>query len=251
MDDQVTIPLWIDLLAVFIAGLSGSLVAIRNRFDPAGVIAITVVSALGGGLIRDVLIGRGPPAALQNPDYLYTATAAVGVVFVFRQIVGRVDGWFMPIDAAALGLFTFVGMQKGLLFDLPLITAMLLGVITATGGGLLRDLLSGEPPSLLRPGRLSLTAALAGALVYAVLYLLGVPGYIDVWIVAAVVMALRLASVYLGWTTPEAEEVTGRVTAVGGTILAAPAKMAKAQPTRPAGTRRWLRRRSNDQPGKD
>jgi uncharacterized membrane protein YeiH len=218
----VEIPLWVDLLAVFVAGLSGSLIAIRNRFDPAGVVVITLVSAMGGGIIRDVLIGRGPPAALANADYLYTALAAAVVGFLFRRIVRRVNAYFLLVDAAALGLYTFVGMQKGLNFDLPLVTAGLLGVITAIGGGLLRDVLSGEVPSVLRPGALAMTASILGAALYAILHLLGVPGYIDVWIVVAFVMALRLASEYFGWQTPEASEVPDRVSEMGGTILYAP-----------------------------
>ncbi len=115
-------------------------------------------------------------------------------------------------------------MQKGLNFDLPVVTAGLLGVITATGGGLLRDLFSGEPPGLLRPGELALTASIIGVFVYALLYELGVPGYIDLWIVLGVVMLLRLASAYFGWTTPEASNVP-TVTDVGGTILATPRRI--------------------------
>ncbi len=253
----VEIPLWIDLLAVFIAGLSGSLIATRNKFDVAGVMVVTMVSALGGGLIRDVLIGAGPPAALRNPDYLYTAFAAAAVGFVFRQYVSRVNQWFVPIDAAALGLYTFVGMQKGLNFDLPVLTAMLLGVITATGGGLLRDLLSGEVPNVLRPGHLTMTAAIVGALVYAVLHALGIPGYIDVWIVVTVVMALRLASEFFGWVTPEASEVPARMTAVGGSILTAPLRIrptASKQAQGDQGRRRIrlpLRRRRAPEPDGD
>jgi len=242
----VEIPLWVDLLAVFVAGLSGALIATRNKFDLAGVMVVTFVSALGGGLIRDVLIGAGPPAALRNPDYLYTAFGAAGVGFLFRQYVGRVNRWFVPIDAAALGLYTFVGMQKGLNFDLPVLTSMLLGVITATGGGLLRDLLSAEVPSVLRPGHLTMTAAIVGAALYAVLHLMGVPGLVDVWIVVAVVMSLRLASEYFGWVTPEASAVPAQMTAVGGTILLRPLRVGTSgrqpPPTTEAGeTRRRIR----------
>ena len=171
-----------------------------------------------------MLIGRGPPAALSNADYLYVALAAAAVGFLFRQLAHRVNAYFVLFDAAALGLFTFVGMQKGLNFDLPVVTAGLLGVITATGGGLLRDLLSGEPPGLLRPGELALTAAIIGMFVYALLYELGVPGYIDLWIVLGVVMLLRLASAYFGWTTPEAGNMP-EITEVSGTILATPRRM--------------------------
>lgn len=239
----VEIPLWVDLLAVFIAGLSGSLIATRNRFDVAGVMVVTMVSALGGGLIRDVLIGAGPPAALRNPDYLYTAFAAAAVGFVFRQYVTRVNRWFVPIDAAALGLYTFVGMQKGLNFDLPILTAMLLGVITATGGGLLRDILSGEVPNVLRPGHLTMTASIVGASLYAILHLLGVPGFIDVWIIVGVVMMLRLASEHFGWVTPEASEVPARMSAVGGTIISAPLRIRPVRPAPASGESREKRRR--------
>jgi uncharacterized membrane protein YeiH len=220
--EPVTIPLWIDLLAVFAGGLSGSLIAIRNRFDVAGVLVITMVSGLGGGIIRDVLIGAGPPAALRNPDYLYTALGAAGVGFVFRQFVVRINPVFLVIDAVSLGLYTFVGMQKGLNFDLPIVTAALLGVITAIGGGLLRDVLSGEVPSVLRPGHFTMTAAIVGAGVYGLLHWLGVPGYIDVWIVLVIVMGLRLASEYFGWTTPEAGIAQDQITAMGGSIIAVP-----------------------------
>src|SRR5688572_33378756 len=117
---------------------------------------ITLVSAMGGGIIRDVLIGAGLPAALRNPDYLYTAIAGGAIGFLFGRLVGCVNRWFLVIDAASLGLYTFVGMQKGLSFELPIITAALLGTITAIGGGLLRDVLSGGIPSVLRTGRLHL-----------------------------------------------------------------------------------------------
>jgi uncharacterized membrane protein YeiH len=229
--EPVQIPLWVDLLAVFAGGLSGSLIAIRNRFDVAGVLVITLVSGLGGGIIRDVLIGAGPPAALRNPDYLYTALAAAGLGFLFRQFVGRVNRYFVLIDAASLGLYTFVGMQKGLNFELPVVTAALLGVITAVGGGLLRDVLSGEVPSVLRPGHLSMTASIVGTVAYAILYELGVPGYIDLWIVLALVMGLRLASEYFGWSTPEAEVAHQQIAAVGGSLLSVPQRLRQSSAT--------------------
>lgn len=234
--EPVQIPLWIDLLAVFAGGLSGSLIAIRNRFDVAGVIVITLVSGLGGGMIRDVLIGAGPPAALRNPDYLYTALAAAGVGFVFRQFVTRVNPIFLFIDAASLGLYTFVGMQKGLNFDLPVVTAAMLGVTTAVGGGLLRDLLSGEVPGVLRPGHLSMTASIVGTAVYALLHELGVSSEIALWVVLAIVMGLRLASEYFGWTTPEAGTANEQVAAIGGTLLAAPRRLYPPTLRRPGGS---------------
>ncbi|HEX5939116.1 MAG TPA: TRIC cation channel family protein, partial [Dehalococcoidia bacterium] len=96
---------------------------------------------------------------------------------------------------------------------------MLLGVITATGGGLTRDLLSGEVPNVLRPGRLNMTAALVGVALYALLFEAGVAHYVSLWIVVALVMVLRLAAQVFDWTTPEASEVPARVTQVGGSVI--------------------------------
>lgn len=213
------VPLWFDLLAVFIAGISGSLLAIKNRFDPSGVLAITLVAALGGGIIRDVIISRGPPAAFENPDYLYVALGAAGVGFLFLRLISRVDRWFLPMDAAALGVYTLVGMEKGLSANLPVITAIMLGMITATGGGLVRDLISMEIPQVLRPGHLMLTASLVGACVYALLDGLGLTSYASAWIALGAIMVLRLGSQYFGWTTPEAGEIPDRMTVVGSRML--------------------------------
>jgi uncharacterized membrane protein YeiH len=218
-DAAVEIPLWIDLLAVFVAGVGGSLIAIRSRFDVAGLLVITLVSAMGGGIIRDVLIGRGTPAALANEDYLLTGLAAAGVGFLFSQHVRRVNVLFILFDAGGLGLYTFVGMQKGLEANLPVITAMLLGVITATGGGLTRDLLSGEVPNVLRPGRLNMTAALVGVILYGFLFEVGLTNYVSLWIVVAVVLLLRLAAQIFDWTTPEASAVPARVSHVSGSVI--------------------------------
>jgi hypothetical protein len=100
----------------------------------------------------------------------------------------------------------------------------MLGVTTAVGGGLLRDVLSGEVPSVLRPGHFIMTASIVGAAIYALLHQLGVPGYIDVFIVLVVVMALRLGSEYLGWSTPEAAVAHDQMTHLGGTILSTPTR---------------------------
>jgi hypothetical protein len=134
-------------------------------------------------------------------------------------------------------------MEKGLNANLPVVTAGMLGVITATGGGLLRDLLTGEVPQVLRPGRLILTASIVGASTYAVFDALDVSRFVSVWIVIGTIIVLRLASEYFGWTTPEAGEVSGRVANVSGTVLAAPVRLARTQ--RPA-TMRFGRRQGND-----
>jgi uncharacterized membrane protein YeiH len=223
--DPVTIPLWFDLLAVFIGGLSGSLAAMKKHFDVGGLLIIVLVSALGGGLIRDVLIGRGTPAALVKDDYLYTALAAAAIGFLFSRLVRRIRPYFLLIDAAALGAFMLVGMDKGLRADLPVITAMLLGVITAVGGGLLRDILSGEVPAVLRPGHFTLTAAAVGAVEFALFDWADAPRFVSFWVVMGTVMLIHLASMWFGWVTPEAEEIPSKVTAVGSSLVLGPRRL--------------------------
>ena len=222
--DPVTVPLWFDLLAVFIGGLSGSLFAQKKHFDVGGVLVIATVSALGGGMIRDVLMGIGAPAALRNPDYLYTALGAAAVGFLFGRTVQRITPYFILINAATLAAFTLVGMDKGLRADLPVVTAILLGVVTATGGGLLRDVLSGSVPDVLQPGHLTLTASVIGALEFAIADYMGIRN-IGLWLVFATIMMLNLGSYWFGWRTPEADDVSEGVTAVGATIVHAPRRI--------------------------
>jgi uncharacterized membrane protein YeiH len=211
------VPLWFDLIAVFVGGVSGTILAARKGFDLSGVLVIAIVAGMGGGIIRDVLISRGAPAALENQWYLYMALIAAGVGFLFAGLMRHVDLAFIVIDALSLGLYTLAGLSKGLSAELPIVSAILLGVVTATGGGVLRDLLSGEAPRVLRPGTLLLTASVVGAVVYAVLDFAGVNKQAG-WIAIAIVVGLRLASVRFGWTTPEAAFLQDRVGALGTTV---------------------------------
>lgn len=217
-DLSVEIPLYIDLLAVFVGAVSGALIAIRNRYDFTGVIVVALVSGLGGGLIRDVLIGRGAPAALRNEAYLYVALVAALAGLMFRAYVVKINTLIIIADAASLAMYTVVGIDKGLAANLPLVTAALLGVITATGGGLLRDILGREVPQLIRPGHFVITASIAGVVVFAALYALGVDNRFAGWTAIAVAFSLRVGSVYFNWMTPEASTITEGLGEVGAMI---------------------------------
>ena len=145
-----TLMLVLDLAGTFAFGLSGGLAAVRARLDLYGVVILAGVVGLVGGIIRDILLGALPPATFS--DWRYLATAAVGglVTFFAGPTLERLSHPLNVFDAAGLSLFCVTGATKALAFDVGPAQAVLLGVITATGGGMLRDVLVGEVPTVLR-----------------------------------------------------------------------------------------------------
>ena len=143
MGDQATLLLVLDLAGIFVFALSGGLVAVRKHFDIFGVLVLAGVTGLGGGFLRDVLIGATPPAALADWRYLLVPVAAGLLTFVFHPAVGRAERVIIVFDAAGLGLFCVTGALKALHYGLGPVPAALLGMVTGIGGGMARDLLAG------------------------------------------------------------------------------------------------------------
>ncbi|GAA5044858.1 trimeric intracellular cation channel family protein [Streptomyces similanensis] len=191
----------LDLSGVFANGMLGGVLARERELDLFGFLVIGVVSGLGGGIVRDTLLQHGTPVALT--DYTYIAVAVAGTLLSFlfdvsRHTSGRA---FNLLDAVALSVWGVAGAQKTLAVGLGWLPAVLLGTITAVGGGAVRDLLLGETPRVLGGRTLYATvAALAGA-VMVVCSRLGAP---VVGILAGVVTGtlLRLASLSWGWRLP-------------------------------------------------
>jgi uncharacterized membrane protein YeiH len=176
------IPLWADLTAVALGGIQGALFASgfrgQRRLDLLGVAIIGIVIGMGGGLIRDLLLGL-PPSTLQSNWYLLTAVAA--------SLVG--------LDAIVIGLFGAFGTSKALAVGLPLVPAVFVGVVAAVGGSILRDVIMGLPVAVMHVGSLYAVAAGAGCLVLAVSATLGlaiVPAAIAGIVVTAVIRVLAV-----------------------------------------------------------
>ena len=195
------VPLWIDLTAVVVAALAGAAVAVEERFDPVGGVLLAVVMGLGGGIIRDLLLGLRP-VAVTNHYYLITVTAAALAGYLFATLLRRFGTPFTVLDAMATGLFTVVGTEKALLYDLPYASAIFIGVAAAVGGGLLVDLIAGRPVGIVHRGPWNATAALAGAGLYALLADLDAPTGFRQAAAFAIVVAMRLASLRWGLQTP-------------------------------------------------
>ncbi|MGL5406783.1 MAG: trimeric intracellular cation channel family protein [Propionibacteriaceae bacterium] len=162
-----------DLAGVLGNALLGGMAARRARLDVVGFIIVAIVSGLGGGMIRDALLGSGPAAVLLNPWYLPVAVGGVLVAYIF-PVRGR---WplrlLAVIDAVALGCWSAVGVQKGIAVGLPWVPVLLLGVITAVGGGMVRDLLLQRRPAVLGGNTLYASAAFLASVVALCLTVLG------------------------------------------------------------------------------
>lgn len=203
-------PLGVELAAVVAGALAGAVYASRKGFDVVGVLAIALVSGLGGGILRDVLLGT-TPYALRDATYLYTVVCASVVGFFFASAVRRVDRALLVLDALSLGFFTAIGAQLGMSAGLPLISAVFLGVVTGVGGGLLRDLLTDSVPEILQRGHPYGSLALLGAATY-----VGLVRYTDIkkttaqLVCVGIVAIIRIVAVWRGWETPGAVDLTPR-----------------------------------------
>jgi uncharacterized membrane protein YeiH len=207
----VEVPTEIDLLAVFVAGIAGALIAARRDFDITGVIFLAIISGLGGGILRDTLIQRGTPVAFTNSNYLVVAFAAAALGFFFSQRLGRIDWVFTMFSALSLGLYTLVGVQKGLDAGLPNLSVLMLGIITAAGGGMLLDVLLTRTPTAFLPGAPYALLSLLGGLLVILLDELDINEEWLWWMPVVVVVALRFLALRMGWQTPLATDLPGQV----------------------------------------
>lgn len=193
------IPLWADLLAVGLGGVQGAMFASnfqgQRRLDLLGVAIIGIMVGMGGGLIRDLLIGA-PPATLQSNWYLLTAVGAALFGMLLASLLQRMNTVIIGLDALAIGLFGAFGTSKAIAVGLPLVPAVFVGTVAAVGGSVLRDVIMGLPVAIMHVGSLYAVAAGAGCLVLAASHALGVP---IVWaavvgiIVTAVIRVLAVA----------------------------------------------------------
>lgn len=191
----------LDLLGIFVFALSGGLVAVRKDLDLFGVLVLAAITGLGGGFLRDLLIGAVPPASLEDWRYLLVPVAAGTVTFWFHPALGRMERLVTFFDAAGLGLFCVTGALKALAFGLGPLPAALMGMLTAIGGGMLRDLLAGRVPVVLR-GELYATPALVGAGLAVAGAELALPAAAVAAPAALVCTGWRLLAVRRGWDAP-------------------------------------------------
>ena len=192
-----------DLIGIFVFALSGGVLAVRHRLDLFGVLVLSCATAVTGGIVRDVLIGAIPPAALADWRLLSTAMLAGVVTFYWHGIIERLRNPVLLFDAAGLALFAVLGTGKALAFGLSPFAATLLGIITGIGGGIARDLLVARTPVVLQ-AELYAVAALLGGAVVAVAEVAGLPRAPAMAVGAVACFGLRYMAIRHGWQLPVA-----------------------------------------------
>ena len=198
-----TLVLVLDLCGTFVFALSGAAAGIKGRLDIFGVLVLSFVAANSGGIIRDVLIGAAPPPGIADWRYIAIPILAGLATFYAGGIVDRLRDSVQIFDAAGLALFAVSGAEKALAFHLGPVAAILLGMLTGIGGGMVRDILTAQVPSVLR-GDVYAVAALAGAGVVVVGALLHLPGAATTIVGAIVCFGLRYLAIRSSWQLPKA-----------------------------------------------
>jgi uncharacterized membrane protein YeiH len=189
----------VDLFGVFVGAFTGTLVARRHGYDITGIWTLALVSGLGGGIVRDVCLQVGPPLALTEPAYLPLVAVAT---FAGAFYGHRIDQTWKPIvfaDSVALVTFAVAGCLRTIAYDLGPWSTVLLGVITAVGGGVMRDVFTGDTPMIFRRGELYALAALGASLAMVLANELDAPKGILVIVGYGVGLSLRFGSLRYGW----------------------------------------------------
>lgn len=209
MDELIFV---LELIGVAAFAVSGAMVAIEKRADIFGVIFLAVTTALGGGVIRDVLLGHFPPRMFTSYVYLLVSAACALIVFFdayirrdkYKVIVGRLDSINNIFDSVGLAVFTVSGMNMAMNVSDNVVLILFLGMTTGIGGGMLRDVMTNAMPTVLRK-RIYAVASLLGGGLYYTMYALNVNEAISAICGMLLIVALRMAATVLKWNLPKAE----------------------------------------------
>ncbi len=197
----------LDLIGVAVFAVSGALVAGRKRMDLLGVLVLAMATAVGGGTLRDLLLHRQPIFWLENATYVWVIAGAALSTVLFARVLHpsrRVaHGTLLVADALGLALFAISGARIAEQAGMPAAAIVILGTMTGSAGGAIRDVLANEVPLLLRPGGLYASAAIAGIIVYLVIARLGAPISMASLCGMGVVVLVRLAAIWWRLSLPE------------------------------------------------
>ncbi|GAA3206548.1 trimeric intracellular cation channel family protein [Actinocorallia longicatena] len=197
-----------DYAGIAVFAITGALAALRKRLDIVGVVVLAAMTALGGGIVRDTMIGTLPPAAATNIGYVIIPVVAAVIVYFWHPQVSRMLGVITVLDAAGLGLFCTTGAQKALLHGISPLHATVLGVVTAIGGGIIRDMLSNQVPEVLSDRQLYAVPAILGAAIVAIAWALDVRNGWIIFGATLLAFTLRMIALRRSWQIPATPEFT-------------------------------------------
>lgn len=193
----------LDVTGIFVFGLSGGLLAVRKNLDVFGIAVLAEVTALGGGVLRDLLIGAVPPAAFRSRGYFLAPLVATVVVFFLHPQVARINRSVQTLDALGLGLFAVTGTAKADDYGLGVFAAVALGIVSGAGGGVIRDVLADEVPALLRWDQpLYAVPALVGAVITQALVSAHAFGPLGGTLAVLAAFGVRMLALHYHWRAP-------------------------------------------------
>nr|WP_299380528.1 trimeric intracellular cation channel family protein [uncultured Halomonas sp.] len=192
---------WLDLAGVTIFAFSGVIVACHSRMDPFGMFVLGAVTGIGGGTLRDLVLGV-PVFWVAAPSYLWVILATVFLSILGFHYIHRLTRTFLPVtDAFGLALFTVMGAHKALVLGHAGIVAVLMGLMTGVAGGMIRDVLAHRVPMVLRQ-EIYATASIVGGIVYAILFISELNNVLAIGLALATTLGMRLAAIYWGVSLP-------------------------------------------------
>ncbi len=191
----------LDLIGTAVFAISGALAGMHRRLDPFGVFIIGITTAIGGGTLRDMLIGRTPVGWMQDMNYLYVIIGAIIVTFILRQRLHYLRKTFFLFDTIGLGLFTITGVELGMQAGLHPIICIMLGTMSASFGGVLRDVLCNEVPVIFQKEIYAL-ASVAGGVTFIILLGTGWEQDIIYIMTSLIVICIRILAVRYNWSLP-------------------------------------------------
>jgi uncharacterized membrane protein YeiH len=191
----------LDLTGTFVFAISGFIAAGERRMDPFGAAVIAFVTAVGGGTIRDILIGSVPVGWMLNPAYIYVILSAIVLTFFMKEYILRLSRTMFLFDSIGIGLFTILGLQKTLSLGLSPMVAVMMGTVSAVFGGVLRDVFSNRIPLIFR-NEIYATACISGGILFLLLLRLGVEELLATFLAMFFVILLRILSVRYKWYLP-------------------------------------------------
>lgn len=192
----------LDYVGTFVFAISGTLMAAQKRFDIFGALTIGFATAIGGGTLRDMMLGITPVTWIQSLDYFYVITIAVMLTTIFKSIVLKLRSTLFLFDSIGIGVFTVIGIDKALMYDLAPPIAILMGMITAVAGGIIRDTLCNVVPLIFRK-EIYATACIAGGMIYFALMLCNLPQAITNIVTVSSIIAIRIVAVKYGISLPK------------------------------------------------
>lgn len=194
----------LNLVGIFVFAISGALLAVRKDYDIVGMAVLAEITAVGGGVVRDLVLGAVPPAAFTDHLSLLIPLGAVVLTYFAHTHLNRIEAAVLVFDAAGLAVFCVAGAAKALAYGIGPTEAIALGGLTGIGGGIMRDVLANEQPAVLRANStLYAVPALLGALIVVIAQHFSVYGSLTASLAAVLVFALRLAALRYGWRAPK------------------------------------------------